>query len=142
MVDQLGAYGNTLGRHEEDLAEDHEDREKWIGLSYILEVELTVLASGLDAEDEGREVMENVWVSGSINFVDRLWFAKLVPWTQGEETGFGNRVEEKMMSSALVLLSLEWHIQMERPSQSLAIKIWHMRKAIGAGGSDWRVINM
>ena len=97
----MGTCGNKLGEtclqgtHEEDLAEDREDREKWTGFHCILEMELTVLADELDAEDEGIEVMENPWVSGLVNFVDRLSFATLVPLTRREGTGFRNRLRRR-----------------------------------------------
>lgn len=68
---------------------------------------MTVLAGGLDVEDEGkRDVMGNPWASGLVNFVDRLSFSELVPLTQEEGAGLGNGFKEKMMSSALVMLSL------------------------------------
>lgn len=136
-------WQHSKGRHDEDLDEDLGDREKWTGLSCILKVEFTVLAGGWDAEDKGRKVMENHWIFGLVNFVDRLSFAELVSLNQEEEASFENGVEEeKMMSSALVMLSLGWYIQVERPSKPLVTRIWHMRRAIGAGSSDRGVISM
>lgn len=53
---------------------------------------------------------------------------ELVPLTPEEGAGLGNGVEKKMMSSALVMLSLGWNIQVESPSKPLVIRIWHTEK--------------
>lgn len=95
---------------------------------------MTVLAGGLDVEDEGKiEVVGNPWVSGLVSFVDRLSFAELVPLTQEEGAGLRNGFKE-MMSSALVMLSLGWNIQVEKPDRPLARRIWQTEKR----NWDWR----
>lgn len=83
-------------------------------MSYIVEVELIVPTGKLDVENEGKtEVMEVPWVSSSISFVDGMPFTKLVPLTQQEGAIWGKGIGEKMMISALVMLSLSWNIQVE-----------------------------
>lgn len=81
------------------------------------------------------EVMEDAWVYGLISFMDGLPFTELVPLTL-----WGNGDGEKMMNSALVMLSFSWIRQVERSNKPRAISSGMLRREIWAGGSDLGVI--
>lgn len=72
--------------------------------------------------------MENPWVSGFIIFVDRWPFMEFIPLTQEKVAGTGTEVGEKVISSALVRLSLSGNVQGERSGKPLAIRTWHIEK--------------
>lgn len=45
------------------------------------------------------------------------------------------------MSSALVILTLSWNIQVERSSKPFAVRPGMLRREIWAAGSDFGIIN-
>lgn len=99
---------------------------------------MIVLTGKLDVNDEGKtEVMEDPWVYGLISFMDGLPFTESVPLTL-----WGNGAGEKMMNSALVMLSFSWISQVEKSNKPLAVSSGMLRREIWAGGSYLGVTGM
>ena len=53
-----------------------------------------------------------------------------------------NGVREKMMSSALVILTLSWNIQVEKSSKPFAVRPGMLTREIWAAGLYLGIINM